>query len=93
MRLENQVALITGAASGIGREIARTFAREGALVGIADLNIDAGKAAAAEIDPTGNREYKRLTGEAEARLVQKRLFGGILERREAPQHHRDTLRM
>jgi 3-hydroxybutyrate dehydrogenase len=55
MRLENKVALITGAASGIGKEIALAFAREGALVGIADLNAEAARATAAEIDPTGKR--------------------------------------
>jgi len=38
MRLENTVAIVTGAASGIGREIAALFAREGARVAIADLN-------------------------------------------------------
>lgn len=36
--LENRVALITGAASGIGLEIARTYAREGAKVVISDMN-------------------------------------------------------
>ena len=38
MRLDNKAALITGAASGIGKEIARTYFREGARVAIADLN-------------------------------------------------------
>ena len=38
MRLENKTALITGAASGIGRESALLFAKEGANVVVADLN-------------------------------------------------------
>jgi 3-hydroxybutyrate dehydrogenase len=49
MRLENRVALVTGAASGIGKEIARTFVREGARVAIADLNQAGADAAAAEM--------------------------------------------
>ena len=38
MRLLNRVAVVTGAASGIGKEIAHAFSREGAKVVIADLN-------------------------------------------------------
>ena len=38
MRLKDKVAVVTGSASGIGKEIARTFVREGAKVVIADLN-------------------------------------------------------
>jgi len=49
MRLKNKVAIITGAASGIGLEIARTFAREGAKVVIADLNSSGAQAAADEL--------------------------------------------
>lgn len=50
MRLQNKVAIVTGAASGIGKEIANTYAREGAKVAIADLNLDAANAAAAELE-------------------------------------------
>jgi 3-hydroxybutyrate dehydrogenase len=55
MRLKDKVAVITGAASGIGKEIATTFAREGCKVVIADLDQKAADAAAAELDPTGAR--------------------------------------
>jgi len=50
MRLENKVAIVTGAASGIGKEIAIVYAREGAKVAIADLNQDAANATAAELE-------------------------------------------
>ena len=49
MRLENKVAIVTGAASGIGKDIAMLFAREGAKVVIADLNQKGADAVAAEL--------------------------------------------
>ncbi len=49
-RLEGKVAVITGAASGIGRASARRFAAEGAHVVVADLDKDGGTALAEEID-------------------------------------------
>jgi 3-hydroxybutyrate dehydrogenase len=55
MRLKDKVAIVTGAASGIGKEIARTFAREGAKVVIADLDPAAAKAAAAELGAADRR--------------------------------------
>ncbi|WP_374355060.1 3-hydroxybutyrate dehydrogenase [Chitinimonas sp.] len=55
MRLENQVAFITGAASGIGRAIADRFAREGAKIVVADLNQATADKAAAEIEAAGGK--------------------------------------
>jgi len=55
MRLKDKVAIVTGAASGIGKDIAIVFAREGAKVAIADLNQKAADATAHEIDPSGKR--------------------------------------
>ena len=49
MRLEGKTALVTGAGSGIGKCIAETYAREGARVALADINVDAAKAAARAI--------------------------------------------
>jgi 3-hydroxybutyrate dehydrogenase len=47
--MKDKVAVVTGAASGIGKEIARIYVREGAKVAIADLKADGAEAAAAEI--------------------------------------------
>jgi 3-hydroxybutyrate dehydrogenase len=53
MKLRNKVCIVTGAASGIGREIALRFAREGGKVAIADLNQAAAQAVADEISAGG----------------------------------------
>jgi 3-hydroxybutyrate dehydrogenase len=55
MRLKDKVAVVTGAASGIGKEIARKFTDEGAKVVIADLNQQGADAAAKELDASGKR--------------------------------------
>jgi NAD(P)-dependent dehydrogenase (short-subunit alcohol dehydrogenase family) len=53
MRLENKVALITGAGSGMGREAAVLFAREGARVVVVDVIDDAGEATVAAVREAG----------------------------------------
>ena len=55
MKLKDKVAIVTGAASGIGKEIALVYAREGAKVAIADLNQKAADATAAEIKAAGGQ--------------------------------------
>jgi 3-hydroxybutyrate dehydrogenase len=55
MRLQDKVAIVTGAASGIGKNIATLFASEGAKVAIADLDRKAADATARELDPSGKR--------------------------------------
>jgi 3-hydroxybutyrate dehydrogenase len=53
MQLKDKIAFITGSASGIGKEIAAVYAREGAKIVIADLNADAARATAADLTATG----------------------------------------
>lgn len=54
-KLQGKVAIITGAASGIGKEIALVYAREGAAVAVADINQAAAQKTADEIIAAGGR--------------------------------------
>ncbi len=55
MRLKDKVALITGGARGIGRAIALTFAREGADIVVADVNLEIAQKTALEIESLGRK--------------------------------------
>lgn len=55
MRFENKVAVVTGAAQGIGEAYARALAAEGAAVVVADLNVTAGEQVAGSIEADGGR--------------------------------------
>jgi 3-oxoacyl-[acyl-carrier protein] reductase len=53
MQLQGKIAIVTGAAQGIGAAVARAFVREGARVGVADLALDRAEALAAELRGNG----------------------------------------
>ncbi len=62
MLLEGKVALITGGARGIGREISLAFAKEGADIVICDINMELSSATQKEIESIGRRSLSILTG-------------------------------
>jgi len=53
--LQNHIALVTGAGSGIGRAIALGFAREGAAVAVLDINSETAAATASDIRTAGGK--------------------------------------
>ncbi|MCX9025025.1 MAG: 3-oxoacyl-ACP reductase FabG [Candidatus Methanoperedens sp.] len=57
MRLENKVAIITGAGSGIGKETALLFAEKGAKVVVADVNVRGGEETVAHIKKNGGEAF------------------------------------
>jgi 3-oxoacyl-[acyl-carrier protein] reductase len=58
--LKNQVAIITGAARGMGREIAHTFAREGAAVGLLDIEAEELNQVVLDIHKQGGTAFRRV---------------------------------
>lgn len=64
MRLKGKSALITGSARGIGRAFAEAYAREGATVAIADINLEAAEATAKDIGSAAYAVQLDVTGQA-----------------------------
>jgi 3-hydroxybutyrate dehydrogenase len=70
-RFDKQVGIITGAASGIGKEIALRYAGEGGTPVIADLNLDAANATAAEIKGKGGDAFAVAMNVVDEAAVEK----------------------
>jgi NAD(P)-dependent dehydrogenase (short-subunit alcohol dehydrogenase family) len=78
-RLDHKIAVITGAASGIGRGIAETFAQAGASVVVADLNLEAAEATAKVIVESGGQAHAMAVDVSqEADVIA--LFEGVVAR-------------
>lgn len=83
MRFNGKIAIVTGAGQGIGEAYAKALAREGAAVVVADINVEKGRAIAAEITSGGGRatfvetdvSSPESAEELAARTVSE--FGGI----------------
>src|SRR6185436_10992259 len=80
MRLKDKVAIITGAGSGMGLDMAETFAREGAKVAVLDVNEQAAQAVASGIG--GNAlavgcDVTRARDVAAAIAATTKAFGGV----------------
>lgn len=71
MKLQNKVAVVTGAASGMGKAIALLYAREGAKVIVADIHEEAAEAVAGEIRSGGGEATAVKVNVAEEADIQK----------------------
>jgi 3-oxoacyl-[acyl-carrier protein] reductase len=75
MRLKDKVAIVTGAAQGIGEAYARRFAREGATVVVADTNAEKGEAVARSIGGPAVFERVDVSSEEDTRRVAAAVAG------------------
>jgi NAD(P)-dependent dehydrogenase (short-subunit alcohol dehydrogenase family) len=79
-KLENRVAVVTGAGRNIGEAIAHAFADEGARVAVADLDGPAAEAVAAAINQTHPDHAVAVTGDVSKSADVKRLMATVAER-------------
>ncbi|MBS0661662.1 MAG: glucose 1-dehydrogenase [Verrucomicrobia bacterium] len=78
-RLAGQVAVVTGGGSGFGEAIARTFAREGARILVADFNAAAGERVAADLRAAGH-EAAACSGDVGVAADMARIVAAAVER-------------
>lgn len=78
MRLESKVAVVTGAASGMGKAIAKLFAKEGAQVVVCDLNLNAAQTTVEEIKQDGGQAIAVMANVAKEGDIQA-VFDQALE--------------
>ena len=79
MKLENQVAIVTGAGRNIGEQIAHLLSSEGARIAIVDLDKERGSAVAAEISEAGGDAAAFVADVSKSEDV-KNLVSGVVER-------------
>ena len=78
MKLASRVALITGAGSGLGREIALTFAREGARIAINDVRRESAERVAQEVK-AGGGDALTLVADVSDSVEVRAMFEHLIE--------------
>ena len=80
-QLQGKIAIVTGAASGIGKEIAAVYAREGARVAIADMNLGRGAGGGRldrrQRDGRRHGRHRRRPGQRRRRRRSSKAWGGV----------------
>lgn len=79
MKLDGRVALITGAGSGLGREMALTFAREGANIAVNDVRRESAERVAQEVKAAG-RDAMALVADVSDSVEVRAMFEQLAER-------------
>ncbi|HLK86793.1 MAG TPA: SDR family NAD(P)-dependent oxidoreductase [Candidatus Binataceae bacterium] len=77
MKLKDKAVLITGGGSGLGREMALVFAREGARVGVNDVRPEAAQNVTTEVERVGGRAQALVADVADSAAV-KRMFAEFI---------------
>ena len=69
MKLKDKAVLITGAGSGLGREMALVFAREGAKIGVNDVRPEAAQNVVTEVERAGGRAVRLVADVTDSAAV------------------------